>query len=108
MLISGTEYSEHALDLDFQQLLRAPLLKLHPVFAYTFGKDVIWFYLLPTQTRQKPDLVWPEKGESFLQSVEKTVLSTESVSPQVCVFSSPVGIQVLNNFRCLVTNLRLT
>ena len=95
MLISGTEYSEHALDLDFQQLQRAPLLKLHPLFPDTFGREVIWFYLLPTQTRQKPDLVWPGKGKLFLQSVEKMVFSTESVSPQVCVFSSPVGIQVL-------------
>ena len=96
MLISGTEYCEHALDLDFQQLQRAPLFKWHPVFPYTVGRDVIWFYLLPTQTRQKPDLVWPEKGKLFLQSVEEMVFSTQLVSPQVCVSSSPVGIQVLD------------
>lgn len=52
MLISGGKYNECALDLDFQQLQRAPLWKLRPIFPYTFGRDVIWFHLLPTQTKK--------------------------------------------------------
>ena len=95
MLISGTENSEHALDLDFQQLQRAPLLKLHPMFSLHIWQGYDLVLPVAHTTRQKPHLAWPEKGKFFLQSVEKMVFSTESVSSEVCVFCSPVGIQVL-------------
>lgn len=38
--------------LDFQHLWRAPVLRLDPIFAYQCGRAVIWFHLLPSQTKE--------------------------------------------------------